>query len=105
MNVYLNEDVQDRQCDIGNELPDLPGEQHPQHVVFSLDVHPAPAYRHFRGIIADLVQRQRCHSDGERNAPADINHKSQDQTGNSSGESYFIIVFADKKIICLCETK
>lgn len=29
VNVYLNEDVQDRQRDIGNELPDLPGEQHP----------------------------------------------------------------------------
>lgn len=80
--MNLNKDVQDWQCDIGNELPDLSREQHPQHMVFSLDVHPAPAYGHFRGIIADLVQGQGCHSDGERNAPADKNHKSQDQTGN-----------------------
>lgn len=82
MNVYLYKDVQDWQCDIGNELPDLSREQHPQHMVFSLDVHPAPANRHFRGIITNLVQGQGCHSDGERNAPADTNHKSQDQTAN-----------------------
>lgn len=47
VDVPLDEDVEDRQCEVGHKLPDLPCQQHPQDPVRSTNPYPAPAHRHF----------------------------------------------------------
>ena len=70
MDVPLDKDVEHRECEVGQELPDLSGEQHPQDPVGRVDPDPAPAHRHLGRIVANLVQGHGCDSDDERNAPA-----------------------------------
>lgn len=69
--VLPDEEVEHRQRDVGQQLPQLPGQQHPQHAVLGRQVDPAPAHGHVRGVVADLLQGDRCHSDGQRNPPAE----------------------------------
>lgn len=70
VDVPLDQDVEDRQGEVSQELPDLPRQQHPQDSVRGVDADPAPADRHLRRIVADLIQAHGCDGDGERNAPA-----------------------------------
>lgn len=70
MDVPLDQDVEDREGEVGQELPDLPGQQHPQDAVGGVDPDPAPAHRHLGRIVADLVQAHGCNGDDQRNAPA-----------------------------------
>ena len=71
VNVLPDEEVEHGQGDVGKQLPQLPGQQHPQHPVLRLQVDPAPAHRHVRGVVADLLQSHGCHGDGQRNPPAE----------------------------------
>ena len=69
--VLPDEEVKHGQRDVGQHLPQLPGQQHPQDAVLCVQVDPAPADRHVRGIIADLLQSDSCHGDGQRDPPAE----------------------------------
>ena len=55
VDVLPDEEVEHGQSDVGQQLPQLPGQQHPQHPVLRLQVDPAPAHRHVRGVVADLL--------------------------------------------------
>lgn len=71
VNVLLDEDVEHWQGHIGQDLPDLPRQQHPQESILSVQVHPAPAHRNIGGIVANLLQSHSCHRDGQGDTPAE----------------------------------
>lgn len=70
VDVPLDQDVEDGKCQVSQELPDLSSQQHPDDPVRGMDPDPAPAHRHLRRIVANLVQAHGCNSDGQRNTPA-----------------------------------
>lgn len=44
VDVPLDQDVEDRKGEVSHELPDLPGQQHPQDAVRGVNPDPAPAH-------------------------------------------------------------
>lgn len=66
----LDQDVEHRESEVGQKLPDLSSQQHPQDPIWSVDPDPAPAHRHFRCIVADLVEAHGGDGDDQRNTPA-----------------------------------
>lgn len=70
VDVLLYEDVHDGKDEVGQQLPDLPSQHHPQDMVWGFQADPAPAHRHLRGVIADLVQADSRGCDREGHAPA-----------------------------------
>lgn len=46
VDMPLDQDVEHRESEISQDLPDLPSEQHPQDMILSLYPDPAPPHRH-----------------------------------------------------------
>lgn len=44
VDVPLDQDVEDRKGEVSHELPDFPGQQHPQDAVRGMNPDPAPAH-------------------------------------------------------------
>lgn len=70
VDVPFDQDVEDGEGEVRQELPDLSSQQHPQDPVRSVDPDPAPAHRHLRRVIANLVEAHSRNGDGQRHAPA-----------------------------------
>lgn len=66
----LDQNVEHRESEVSQELPNFPSEEHPQDVILFVDADPAPPHRHLRGIVTNLVEAHSGDGDDQRNTPA-----------------------------------
>ena len=97
----LDQDVEHREGEVCQELPDFSSKEHPQDSVWIIDLYPAPAHRHFWCIVTNFVERQGGDSDDQRNAPAAKHNKAfGDETLKGSKVNF--AKSNSRKFVCKC---